>query len=140
MADIKLKKHVPLLLKIEEGGWGCSSSTLSLSKGKLIYKVMDLQRGQYSEIITPSAQQWKDFRTALDDVGVWNWLGEYPNPGVYDGSYWELKISYADRKLMSIGDNNYPTAGGAPSGAPEYTRSFRRLIKAVKALIGKRKF
>ena len=140
MSDKSLNALAPLRLKIEVGGWHCVTKTLSLTKGKLIYEVMDFRKGQHAEIVTPSDEQWKDFRSALDRIVVWNWLKDYSTPVVIDGSYWEIKIIYADKKIISSGFGNYPTADGSSSGPKEYTRTYMQLIKAVRALIGKPRF
>ena len=140
MSEKRLYDSAPIRLKIETGGWGMRESTLKLSNGKLLYETTDATFIRtHSETITPSNQQWIDFRAALDDIGIWKWQYEY-NSYICDGSCWEVKISYADKKLVSVGFNNYPSADGTPSRSSESTRTFRRLIRAVRELIGKRKF
>jgi hypothetical protein len=34
----------------------------------------------------PSPEQWAAFRRSLDEINIWCWRSEYPNPGVLDGT------------------------------------------------------
>jgi hypothetical protein len=92
------------------------------------------------ELFEPTERQWQEFAAALDALGVWRWRANYPNPGVMDGTSWSIDIDYGRVAIRAGGDNNYPAAGGAPSGKPEPTREFRGLLTAVRNLIGGRPF
>lgn len=90
--------------------------------------------------ITPSEEQWREFRETLDDLQVWRWRAEYPNPGVCDGTGWSLDIAYDDRALESHGDNNYPDASGNSNDHPDHTEVFKQYLAAVEKLLGGGKF
>jgi len=40
--------------------------------------------------VTPTDQQWREFRRALDNVSIWQWRTNYPEPGFCDGTQWSL--------------------------------------------------
>lgn len=58
--------------------------------------------------VRPSHDEWAAFRRALDDIGVWEWVGSYPDPGVMDGTNWSFTDGYPDRHVESKGSNAYP--------------------------------
>jgi hypothetical protein len=92
------------------------------------------------ETITPTPEQWREFRQTLDAMKVWHWRAEYPNHGVCDGTQWSLDIAYHDRILIAHGDNNYPNDTGTPSGVAEPTSAFNRYLAAIQKLLGGRRF
>lgn len=131
----------PKRLLITIGGYMGPSYSVELSGEGLRYEVYDQgYANPRAEVITPSDEAWTAFRAALDSIRVWRWHKDYPNPGVVDGTQWSVEIVYDDVQLTSGGDNRYPTASGAPSQGFEDTPTFRRLIKAVRTLIGGREF
>lgn len=93
-----------------------------------------------SEIFQPTAKQWVDFYTRVNKINVWNWKEEYPNIGVCDGMQWEFEVEYDDKKIKTIGDNNYPLENGEPSECTEFSKTFKKLIKAIEKLVDGRKF
>ena len=58
--------------------------------------------------ILPTVQQWIDFKTVLNSINAWAWDPDYFTPEVYDGTQWELKINYGNKKIKTYGDNAYP--------------------------------
>lgn len=125
-------KMRPKHLFINIGGFLGPSYSVELCDSGVVYKTNKTG----TKLITPKEKQWKDFRVALDSIGVWVWKKDYPNPGVMDGTYWSLKIAYEDTKVSSHGDNNYPRADGTPCNSPDFTDKFNELLKVVQALIG----
>ena len=93
-----------------------------------------------TETISVTGEQWGTFRVALDSLDIWHWEREYPNPGICDGTHWDVGIAYADRRIRSHGDNNYPAGDATESGEPEETDVFNRFIRAVQFLVGGRDF
>ena len=84
----------------------------------------EMPRGMdgWSEVQLDEAQLGT-FISALNDVGVLKWKKSYDDPGMLDGTQWELKIKYnEDAKLKCYGSNDYPTA-------------FDRLTQALAKLI-----
>ena len=131
----------PKTLRISVGGYTGSSYSVELCDGKLRYEATEYGHANpRSEVIAPTEEQWAQFRSALDSCRVWQWQPDYPNPGVTDGTRWEVEVVYDDAALLSHGDNNYPKAGGKPSGDAEGSREFSRLMRAVRALLGGRPF
>ena len=134
-------KTLPRKLLIRVGGYMGPSYSVELRGGKLRYEATKARYAEpRSEFIIPTEKQWTQFRSVLDSIRVWQWLSDYPNPGVCDGTNWRAEVVYDDAEVVSHGDNNYPNAGGQPSGTPGGTREFRRLTKAVRALLGGRDF
>jgi len=60
----------------------------------------------------------------------------YPSNGVVDGTQWSLDIAYADHKLHTHGDNDYPKDTGEPNRDPQPTKVFNRYLAAVQKLLG----
>jgi hypothetical protein len=85
---------------------------------------------------TPSEQEWRAFRDALEHLNVGQWQHHYPNHGVLDGTQWRIEIVYSDRTFAITGDNNFPEAGGKPNSAPHWTTTFRQFVGALRTLLG----
>lgn len=88
--------------------------------------------------ITPTDAQWREFRQALDELGLWQWHAEYINDGMCDGTQWSLEIAYADRALKTYGSNSYPGANGEPVDDPGQSTAFQSYLAALGKLTGKR--
>lgn len=130
----------PQSLRTSIGGFLGTSYSVELRDGSLYYSAADGARKTQPIRITPSAQQWREFRRALDGLGIWQWRTNYPNPGVYDGTQWALEIRYSDCSLKTQGDNNFPGRGGKPSGSPTGTKAFSAYTTAVRKLLGGKEF
>jgi len=135
--------HVlPRKLAVYVGGFlGPSYCVELVSRNKVKYTRHGPQFGPgRAEVLEPTGRQWAAFRNALDEIGVWQWQKRYENPGVCDGTQWTFEVAYGNRYLTASGDNNYPGPEGEPNNHPEMTPQFRRLLSAVRALIGGREF
>jgi hypothetical protein len=90
--------------------------------------------------ITPTAEQWREFRAALEQAKVWRWKATYASPGIVDGTQWSLELKYADRSITTKGDNNYPgdSADAESHGNPGHL--FRLYTDAMNKLLGGRNF
>jgi hypothetical protein len=131
----------PKTLRIAVGGYTGPSYSVELCDGKLRYEAREYgYANPRSESIAPTEEQWAQFRSALDSGRVWQWQPDYPNPGAVDGTQWSIEVAYEDATVLSHGDNSYPKANGKPSGNPDGTREFNRLMRAVRALLGGRRF
>lgn len=131
----------PNRLLISTGRFMGASFSVELRGARVQYRVADPGYGEPDgELLTPTDEQWRAFRRALESIGVWQWRDTYPNPRVCDGTRWRVEIAYDDAEVVSRGDNNYPRADGSPSENPEPTEQFRRLTGAVSALTGGRRF
>ena len=75
--------------------------------------------------IAPTAQQWAKFGQAIEAAGVWRWAADYPDPGVCDGTQWELELSDGSRELRTGGSNNTPKRFGA------FVKALRKLLGGV---------
>src|SRR5215471_10803465 len=111
----------PESFKTFVGGFTGPSYSVELRDGKLYYSVVDGPSHTRAAKITPSTQQWGEFRRALEDIGVWQWRTNYPNPRVSDGTQWSLEIRWGGRALRARGSNSFPATGGEPNGRPERT-------------------
>ena len=131
---------VPQSLRASVGGFLGTSYSVELRDGSLYYSAADGPTKTQPIRITPSAQQWQEFRRALESFGIWQWRTNYPNPGVYDGTQWAVEIRYSDCFLKAQGDNNFPGRGGKPSGSPTVTKAFSAYAAAVRKLLGGKEF
>jgi hypothetical protein len=123
------------------GGFMGASYRLDLKDGILTYSTFG--RGNSNPkhtTVTPTTEQWSEFRQALDGLKVWQWRADYPSTGTLDGTQWLLDVAYADHAIKTGGSNSYPDSSGKPSGKPEYTKDFSRYLEAVKKLIGGKSF
>jgi hypothetical protein len=85
--------------------------------------------GSTTAKITPTAEQWREFRRALDGINVWRWLPAYDNPTVADGITWRFEVSFYDRALKTEGSNNYPTRKALSDATTKsFHRTFLRLL------------
>jgi hypothetical protein len=113
---------IPKLLRAVVVGYSGPSYAVELSDGELHYVAWnDSDTIAAEETITPTADQWQEFRTALDSIGIWQWQDDYPSElSICDGTQWSLDIAYEDAALRSGGDNAYPKDedddGTIPSG------------------------
>src|SRR5437667_1580778 len=100
---------VPEKFTASIGGFLGATYGVELQDGNLLYSAAYAPRKTTSIKITPTAQQWREFRRALDEISIWQWQTNYPNPGgIYDGTQWALEIKYQDRTLRTQGNNNFP--------------------------------
>jgi hypothetical protein len=71
--------------------------------------------GLQSAQFRPSPEQWAAFGRSLDEIDIWSWRSEYPNPGILDGTQWGLDIEYPDRSVhwhgitITLGQAERPT-------------------------------
>lgn len=120
------------------GGFMGTSYSVELSGGTLTHTTTGLHYDSPEHTtLRPTEAQWREFRHALDNLKVWQWLSDYPNPGVCDGTGWSLDIAYSDRALTTQGDNNYPGTHGRPNDAPDPTKHFNSFLRAVRNLTGR---
>ena len=133
------KGSCPEGFEVSIGGYmGFSYSVSKSEKGLLRYTSFSQGYTPYETVtVTPSDEDWEIFRKALDDLDVWNWQPEYPNPDVCDGTQWGIEIHWGEKKIASRGDNNYPGTAGSLS---ETSDEFSRFLAAVRRLIGNRNF
>ena len=87
----------------------------------------------------PAPAMWRRFRAELDALNAWTWRRYYPNVvRVRDGYGFHFQIEYADRQLISSGDQCFPGAEGEP--VPIVDRipgdPFDHFCAAVSRLIG----
>ena len=47
--------------------------------------------------IQPSAEQWENFETGLQEIGAYDWKGDYSDETVLDGEYVEIWITFRRR-------------------------------------------
>lgn len=124
------------------GGIFPPSYSVKVQGESLVYSAREAVPGSYalrerSEVIRPTAERWRRFWKAMDEVGLWDWRPEYPNPRVADGTRWGLEIAFGGREIRSSGSNGYP---GGPADSPEPSRVFEAYRKAVEDLLGGESF
>jgi hypothetical protein len=80
-----------------------------------------------SATISPTTEQWREFRRSIDELGVWRWRPNYSDTAVMDGTQWQLELVYSGNSIKTAGSNKYP-------------EHFDRYIAAVRKLLGGRTF
>lgn len=93
-----------------------------------------------SEVLKPTAAQWKEFRQALDAAKVWQWRKKYESLNVLDGTGWTFEAAYKGREVKSVGSNCYPNADASPGKPAVVTAPFNAVAAAVEKLVGGRAF
>ena len=132
--------HRPTRLSLRVGGFLGTTYSLDLQENSLVYRVVPAPPDSATTVkeIVPTAEQWQTFRRAMDQLDVWNWRRDYPNPSnVADGTQWHARIEYTGKALVARGSNNYPRYGAAePKMLGDRSEAFRRYLAAVEALLG----
>ena len=99
----------PLKLEFYIGGYSGPNHSVKFENGILNYQFCKIYGQPDKEVsAVPTNRKWLNFRKKLDAIDVWQWQSDYPNPGVCDGTQWELEIDYGVKKIKSSGDNAYP--------------------------------
>ncbi len=89
------------------------------------------------EKIIPSKAQWQAFADTVDEIGIWNWKRDYPNPGIIGGgNKWEVDVAIGGRHVSARGDCSYPGSGTPSGNVYEVSREFSDFLRAVRELIG----
>lgn len=90
--------------------------------------------------ISPTPQQWRDFRRALDEIDIWHWRSDYRGRST-DGVYWSLRIEYSDRSHKTGGYASFPEEDAGPGTCSRTTnRPYTRYRAAVQRLLGDQPF
>jgi hypothetical protein len=114
LKDLKLPdlgRVRPLTLEFSIGGFFAENHRVKLENGQLMYQYCDapLSWDQIdAKQILPTVEQWIDFKKALNSINAWEWAPKYFTPDVCDGTQWELKINYGNKRINSYGSNAYP--------------------------------
>jgi hypothetical protein len=121
------------------GGFG-NSYKVELRDG-LVWYTATARNGETKLVkITPTPEQWEEFWKAMETQQVWQWLTEYANTRVSDGTQWTLNLRHGTHQLTTLGSNNYPGKDGEPNAKPEQTKEFKNYLAAIKKLLGGRAF
>jgi hypothetical protein len=101
----------PLTLEFSIGGFFNGSLYVKLINGQLMYyhSHAPLPCDQAdAKAILPTVEQWIDFNKVLNSINAWEWDSSYNDFEVNDGTQWELKINYGNKRIKSYGSNAYP--------------------------------
>ena len=129
---------LPKTMTLYIGGWDGPSYSVTLTNDVVVYReggggpLIDKAPEQ---VISPRAEQWKQFRTDMDTIEIWNWKTNYIDHDVLDGTQWRVEITYSNRSITAEGSNAYPGSSG-----PEISTQFRRFLEAVRKLINGKPF
>lgn len=129
---------LPSTMTLYIGGWDGPSYSATLTNGVIVYKEGGggpLIDEAPEQVISPRAEQWKQFRSELDTIGIWSWKTHYIDHGVLDGTQWRVEIAYSNRTINVEGSNAYPESSG-----PEMSPLFRRFLNAVSKLLNGQQF
>jgi len=115
---------IPKKLKFEVVGIVGPTYHVELSEGFLAYSVKEPgQKPKPPLHLSPTSEQWKEFRHQLDRLKVWQWKSNYGDKSYIDGTQWSLDIEYSDRSIHSEGHRDFPG-------------SYEGYLKAVGNLLG----
>jgi hypothetical protein len=134
---------LPSKLQLRIGGFGGPSHLVSLEGGSLTYRTVPPHPDapETVKLVTPSVEQWREFRNSLDKLGVWQWRREYMIPGILDGTNWSATIDYADKKASTRGQHSsYPKDGATNEQVSVEGEVFKGYLAAVEALLGGQPF
>ena len=119
------KKAWPTEFRLYINGFFGTSYTVELEGETLRYQAVSEEGHQEVKTVTPTSKQWETFWSTLERIGVWNWKSDYPNPGILDGTQWDITLEYSGRTVTSQGDNAYPNE-----------KAFNAFLDAISRLIG----
>jgi hypothetical protein len=77
--------------------------------------------------VKPPQDRWRTFRSLLDNLGAWEWQGDF-GAGVMCGTPWELQLDWDGRRIHCFGNNWL--ANSAPEG-------FRHFVAGIAVLVGR---
>ena len=117
-----------------------STRTAELREGSVYYTTTMLGGGRGTTVkITPTEEQWRAFRAALNEARVRQWRADYGNPaGIEDGLQWGLEVTYGGQAVIAKGDNNFPGDWADTESRGKPGALFRRYLDAIKELLGGR--
>ena len=143
LKDLKLPdlgRVRPLTLEFSIGGFFAENHRVKLENGQLMYQYCDapLSWDQIdAKQILPTVEQWIDFKTVLNSINAWEWDSDYFTPDVCDGTQWELKINYGNKRIKTYGDNAYPgTKDDDMNFNLSRTPEFTAFVDALGLLLG----
>lgn len=129
--------HLPKVLHFVIGGYTGPSDEVLWKQGQLLCRHAPAAClwEPHPRICQPSSQQWENFWVAVEAAGAWNWVPEYNDPRVLDGTCWSLELSHAGREVRSGGSNAFPGSSG-----PSYDSgmAFGQFLNALARLTGLR--
>jgi hypothetical protein len=72
----------------------------------VFYRCRDGELSLHDGARCPSADEWTEFWTTVDQIGVWDWRKYYKALDIFDGVSWRLMINHGDHSLGSAGDGS----------------------------------
>jgi len=85
--------------------------------------------------ISLTKEQISAFISTLNEAGVLKWKKQYDDPGMLDGTQWNLKVKYNEgAAFKAYGSNAYPE--NIIDGVSE----FKKLLKGLRKLIQQPRF
>ena len=105
-ANTPLSDAQPSVLYITQGSFGIMR-TVELRDDTLYYSATCNSEHVAIDHLNP--KRWQSFSQTLEFLQAEQWQPKYFNPKVLDGQQWEVKIAFADGRLIeSRGSNAYP--------------------------------
>ena len=96
-ANTPLSDAQPSVLYITQGSFGIMR-TVELRDDTLYYSVTCNSEPVAIDHLNP--KRWQSFRQTLEFLQAEQWQPKYFNPNVLDGQQWEVKIAFADGRLI----------------------------------------
>ena len=116
MPDAHRPVRPPRILEFSIGGFPEGEESLRFRKGELWTQGRPAEpgiEGPWIRRTPPSQEAWEGLWKLLQRVGAPAWARNYDDPGVDDGTQWELWILWGRTRIRCEGSNAYPRGFGA---------------------------
>jgi hypothetical protein len=112
-------------LAFTTGSFMCGGYSIKLMDEEILIMPFSMSPNSPDDVkaIKPSLAEWRIFWSKVETLGVWKWKSSHHDPGIEDGSYWELELNYGGKSKKSEGINSYP-------------KTFDSFVKALERLLG----
>jgi hypothetical protein len=135
--EIKTLELVPKVFDIKYGlSLGPKNFSVKI-EDQTIFPVSDFLQSANTNKKIPSDEEWKDFWIKLEQIGIWKWNKSYSPQDmlVLDGTVWNIKIEFGNKKIESSGSNAYPGNNIGETNM-NMSKSFKKFLDALEELTG----
>jgi hypothetical protein len=126
------------MLGFSIGGYFGTNYSIEIAHDQLDYQAGDspcfVRQKPYVVNLEKSALSL--FKSELERLEVLSWEKEYFNPGVCDGTQWDLEYNIDGKRGKKFGSNAYP---GQSEWESSFSPTFIDFLRALNSLIGEEK-
>ncbi|WP_077622598.1 hypothetical protein [Sediminibacillus massiliensis] len=97
-------------VKASVGGFfgGHSHVEIEFTSGTVTWEHYEQGEKVDSDKKTVKENAMQNFKNDLKKVQLLDWRADYPNPGIMDGTQWEVELVRDGKNLKKHGDNQFP--------------------------------